>query len=58
MDILREYLPMILEYNSIFMHNNSLIHKAHKIRDMFIELGIDIIDWPLYSPDLNPIENL
>jgi hypothetical protein len=49
---------MILEYNSIFMHDNTLIHKAYKVRDIFIELGIDIIDWFLYSLDLNLIENL
>jgi hypothetical protein len=44
MDVLHEYFPTILEYNSIFMHDNAPIHKAHKIRDMFIELGINIID--------------
>jgi hypothetical protein len=34
---------MILEYNSIFMYDNTPIHKAYKIRDMFIELGINIM---------------
>jgi hypothetical protein len=43
-DVLREYLPTILEHNSIFMHDNALIHKIYKIRDIFIELGINITD--------------
>jgi hypothetical protein len=34
---------MILEYNSIFMQDNTPIHKTHKVRDMFIELGVEII---------------
>lgn len=57
-EVLTEYLPTILEYDSIFMQDNAPIHKAHIIRDWFIENGIDVMDWPPYSPDLNPIENL
>jgi transposase len=57
-EVLREYLPTILEHNSIFMQDNAPIHKAHKVIDFLEEMGIAIIAWPLYSPDLNPIENL
>jgi hypothetical protein len=35
-DVLREYLPIILEHNSIFMQDNALIHKAYKIREFFL----------------------
>jgi hypothetical protein len=35
---------MILEYNNIFIYNNTLIYKTHKIRDIYIKLGVDIID--------------
>jgi len=44
--------------NSIFMHDNARVHTAHIIRDDFEEEGFHVMVWPLYSPDLNPIENL
>lgn len=34
------------------------IHRAHLVRDWFVEQDIELMDWPPYSPDLNPIENL
>jgi hypothetical protein len=37
---------------------NNTIHTAYKVRDWFKEQGIPCTDWPLYSPDLNPIEHL
>jgi transposase len=57
-EVLEEYLPTILNHNSIFMQDNAKIHKAHIVRDWFINEGIELMDWPPYSPDLNPIENL
>ncbi len=56
--VLEEYLPTILEHDSVFMHDNASIHSAHIVRDWFIEQGIFLMRWPPYSPDLNPIENL
>ena len=40
------------------MQDNASIHKAHKVTEFFEEIGIKVMAWPLYSPDLNPIENL
>jgi transposase len=37
------------------MHDNAPIH-THKVRDFLVEHGMDVIDWPPYSPDMNPIE--
>jgi hypothetical protein len=57
-EILEQHLPPILGIGSIFMQDNAPIHTAHIIREWFTSQGIDIMDWPPYSPDLNPTENL
>ena len=41
--VLREYLPTILEYNSIFMQDNAPIHIAYKVIEFFEEIGIKVI---------------
>ena len=40
----------------IFMQDNAPIHTAKKVKEWFEERGINVTDWPPYSPDLNPIE--
>jgi transposase len=42
----------------VFMQDNAPIHNAYVVRDWFIAHGIRRIDWPPYSPDLNPIEHI
>ena len=39
------------------MQDNARIHTAKKIKAWFEDNGIPVIDWPPYSPDLNPIEH-
>ena len=41
----------------IFMQDNAPIHTAKKVKEQFEERGINVTDWPPYSPDLNPIEH-
>ncbi|CAG8552720.1 8244_t:CDS:2, partial [Paraglomus occultum] len=41
-----------------FQQDNSPIHKARAITDLFEHHNIRILDWPAYSPNINPIENL
>ena len=41
--VLREYLPTILEHDSVFMQDNALIHKAYKVIEFFEEIGIEVI---------------
>jgi hypothetical protein len=38
------------------MQDNALIHKAVIIRDFLEGNSIPKLEWPPYSPDLNPIE--
>jgi len=42
----------------VFMQDNAPIHRARKSKLWFQENGIEVMEWPPYSPDLNPIENL
>ena len=40
------------------MQNNAPIHTAKKVRLWFEMYGVEVMEWPPYSPDLNPIEHL
>jgi hypothetical protein len=42
----------------IFMQDNASIHTAGIVQEWFDNYDIEITDWPPYSPDLNPIENI
>lgn len=40
------------------MHDNAPAHRAKLIKDYLADSNIEFIEWPAYSPDLNPIENI
>lgn len=57
-NIYQAYLPDFIQLNDIFIHDNTPVHTAAIIKRILAELGIEVMLQPLYSPDLNPIENL
>ncbi|CCE34690.1 uncharacterized protein CPUR_08626 [Claviceps purpurea 20.1] len=48
----------MLDGDTVFMHDNVPIHTAKIVKECPEELGVSPLEWPPYSPGLNPIENL
>ncbi|KAK3562215.1 hypothetical protein QTP86_030348, partial [Hemibagrus guttatus] len=42
----------------LFQHDCTPVHKARSIKTWMSEFGVEELDWPARSPDLNPIEHL
>ena len=55
--VLEDNLPGVYEPGLIFMQDNASIHTAKKVVQWLREHGI-VLEWPPYSPDMNPIEHL
>lgn len=58
LEVLEEMIPTVWEPGMIFMQDNAPIHNAKAVVEWFKERGIPVMEWPPYSPDLNPIEHL
>lgn len=52
---IEEWFP---EGQVIFQHDNAPCHKCALVRQYLETCNFEVMVWPPYSPDLNPIENL
>lgn len=58
-DLYLRVLPtLFFNRDGIFQQDNASTHTARIVRQALDELGIELMEWPAKSPDLNPIENL
>ena len=58
-DLYQRILPTLLaNEDAIFQHDNAPTHTARIVQALLVQMGITVMEWPPYSPDLNPIENL
>ncbi len=61
--LLEQELPLLYHhdasgtFSTLFMHDNAPIHTANVVKNWLDESPYEIINWPPYSPDLNPIEH-
>ena len=61
-DLMRdEFVPWVRRQKKgrwVFQQDNAPSHTARQSRAFFDDQNIEVLAWPPYSPDLNPIENL
>ena len=58
MEILKIYEEQMHFLDLIFQQDNAPVHKSKIIGNFFQQNEWEVLEWPAYSPDLNPIENL
>jgi DDE superfamily endonuclease len=57
-DVLDQTIERYWQPGMTFMQDGASIHTAKKVKEWFTDRAIPVLDWPPYSPDLNPIEHV
>ena len=60
LNLYQSVLPILLNgvEDPIFQQDNAPVHTARCVRDWIDSQSFELMKWPPFSPDLNPIENL
>lgn len=53
-----EFAGQLYGYNCTYQQDNAPIHCAKQTEEFFTARNIPLLQWPVISPDLNPIEDL
>jgi transposase len=51
-------IPLLPQFQLIYMDDNAPIHRSNVVKRWKEENEVECLEWPPYSPDLNPIENI
>jgi hypothetical protein len=54
----RAAVPACSSFGMMYIDDNAPIHRAHVVQQWKAQYGVPCLDWPPYSPDMNPIENV
>ena len=61
-NVMKEVMLEMKDFNDeesvVMQMDNAGYHWTNQVLQFFQEINIKVIDWPSYSPNLNPIENL
>ena len=58
LEVLEEQMSTLWEPGLIYMQDEASIHTAHIIKRWLADNEIEVMNWPLYFPDLNLIEHV
>lgn len=58
-EVFENFIEQLLHHcnsDAVLIMDNASFHHSERIREMCLEAGVELLNLPPYSPDLNPIE--